>query len=130
MGVQQLHHASVPRPPGPEAHARAVHFYGEVLGLEEIPKPRTFTEIEVSWFRQGDDEIHVYAINPNEQVPHSEAHFCLIVDDLAAMRDHLERAGFPCFDATPIPHRPRFYTRDPFGNEIEVTTIEGDYTAE
>ncbi len=128
MHVQRLHHTSVPRPPGEEAHKRAVQFYAGVLGLEEIPKPRTFTDIEVTWFRLGDDEIHVYAMNPNEQVPHNEAHFCLTVEDLQATRDRLEAAGFPCDDTVPIPHRPRFYTRDPFGNEIEITTIQGDYT--
>jgi catechol 2,3-dioxygenase-like lactoylglutathione lyase family enzyme len=129
MHVQRLHHASVPRPYGEEARTQAVRFYAGILGLEEIPKPRTFTEIDTTWFRLGDSEVHIYAIHPNEQVPHSGAHFCLIVEDLQAMRDHLERAGCRCEDAVPIPHRPRFYTYDPFGNQIEITTIDGDYTA-
>lgn len=129
MSIQRLQHASVPRPPGREAHQQAVDFYGGVLGLEEIPKPRTFDHIEVTWFRLGDDEIHVYAAGRDEPQPHNEAHFCLVVDDVEATRDRLERAGFRCHDTTPIPNRPRFYTRDPFGNEIEFTSIEGDYRA-
>jgi hypothetical protein len=28
---------------------------------------------------------------------------------------------------TPIPGRPRFFVRDPFGNLLEITTLEGDY---
>jgi catechol 2,3-dioxygenase-like lactoylglutathione lyase family enzyme len=129
MRVQRLQHASVPRPPGEEAHAQTIHFYAEVLGLEAIPTPRTFGQTEVSWFRVGDDEIHIYATGPDEPVPHNAAHYCLIVDDVQATRDRLEGAGFRCHDTTPIPHRPRFYTHDPFGNQIELATIEGDYTA-
>lgn len=124
----RLQHASVPRPSGEEAQQRAVDFYAGVLGLEHIPKPRTFADrIEVTWFRVGDDEVHVYAAGPNEQAPHSEAHFCLLVDDLKGTRDRLEGAGCRCEDAFPIPNRPRFYTYDPFGNRIEITAIEGDY---
>jgi len=129
MHIQRLQHASVPRPPGREAHEQAIRFYGGVLGLEEIPKPPTFDRIEVTWFRLGDDEIHVYAAGQDEPLPQSEAHFCLLVDDLQGTRDRLETAGFRCHDTTPIPNRPRFYTRDPFGNEVEFTTIEGDYMA-
>lgn len=129
MTVKRVQHVSVPRPPGREAHDRAVAFYQSVLGLPEIPKPRTFVTIEVTWFQVGDDEIHVYALAPGEQAPHNAAHFCLEVDDLASTRRTLEEAGFDCEDAVPIPHRPRFYTRDPFGNQIEITTIQGDYTA-
>ena len=129
MNVQRVQHTSVPRPPGRDAHEQAVRFYSGVLGLEEIPKPRTFTEIEVTWFRVGDGEIHVYAAGPDEPLPHNGAHFCLHVDDIQEARHSLERAGYRCHDATPIPNRPRFYTRDPFGNEIEFTAIEGDYQA-
>jgi len=32
-------------------------------------------------------------------------------------------------DALPIRNRPRFFCRDPFGNDIEFTTIMGDYQA-
>jgi predicted enzyme related to lactoylglutathione lyase len=130
MQVERLHHTSVPRPPGKEAHRRAVDFYSGILGLEHIPMPPTFVgKIEVTWFRCGENEIHVYAMAADEQVPHSGAHFCLIVEDLQATRDQLERAGCRCDDAVPIPHRPRFYTWDPFGNWIEITSIEGDYMA-
>jgi hypothetical protein len=33
-------------------------------------------------------------------------------------------AGIETTDRTPIPNRPRFFCRDPFGN---LTTIMGDY---
>src|SRR5437660_553917 len=129
MQLERLQHVSVPRPPGEAAHHRAVDFYAGVLGLEEIPKPRTFTEVDVTWFRIGDIEIHVFASEPGEGLAHPGSHFCLVVDDLEATRSALVAAGFPCHHAGPIPNRPRFYARDPFGNEIEFTHIEGDYLA-
>jgi catechol 2,3-dioxygenase-like lactoylglutathione lyase family enzyme len=127
--IERLQHVSVPRPAGEEAHRRAVEFYSGILGLEEVPKPRTFTDIDVTWFRIGDVEIHVFASAPGEGLAHPGAHFCLTVDDPSATREHLEAAGYPCHGAVAIPNRPRFYARDPFGNEIEFTRIEGDYLA-
>jgi catechol 2,3-dioxygenase-like lactoylglutathione lyase family enzyme len=128
MAVRRLQHVSVPRPPGEAAAAQAVHFYRDILGLEEVPKPITFTEIDTTWFRCGDDEIHLLATDQPFPLQHGGAHFCLVTDDLQAIRELLQREGFPCFENTPIPHRPRFSTRDPFGNGIEITSIEGDYT--
>lgn len=128
MEVQRLQHVSVPRPPGPEAHQRAIDFYAGVLGLRNIPPPRAFEgKIEVTWFRLGDCEIHVYAMSADEQAPHSGSHFCLVVPDIQAARGCLERAGYRCDAALAIPMRPRFYTWDPFGNWIEITQIDGDY---
>ena len=127
--IQRLQHISVPRPPGPEAHSRAVAFYSGLLGLEEVPKPRTFTDIDVTWFRIGDCEIHTFAAHPGDGIVHPGSHFCLVVEDLAGTRATLEAAGFETSDTAPIPNRPRFNTRDPFGNLIEFTHIEGDYLA-
>jgi hypothetical protein len=39
----------------------------------------------------------------------------------------LARAGYEPRDALPIHNRPRFFCRDPFGNDIEFTTILGSY---
>jgi catechol 2,3-dioxygenase-like lactoylglutathione lyase family enzyme len=57
---------------------------------------------------------------------HSGRHYCLAVDDLDALRARLEAAGVSVVNDIPIPGRPRFFARDPFGNLIEFTTIEGD----
>ena len=99
LTVKRLQHVSVPRPPGAEAHRVALAFYGDVLGLQEIPKPATFAEIEVTWFQLGDSELHVYARGDREPWPHSEAHFCLEVEDPDAARSELEAAGYPCAPA-------------------------------
>jgi catechol 2,3-dioxygenase-like lactoylglutathione lyase family enzyme len=127
MTVVRLQHASVPRPPGQQSATRAVEFYAGVLGMEHIPKPETFGAIDVLWFRCGDDEVHVYAAEPGVPRPDSGAHFCLVVDDLGGARSRIQDAGCRYEEAVPVPNRPRFYTWDPFGNQIEITTIAGDY---
>ena len=54
-------------------------------------------------------------------------HFCLLVDDLGAMRRRLEDAGVATWDSEPIHGRPRFFCSDPAGNSIEFTSIDADY---
>jgi catechol 2,3-dioxygenase-like lactoylglutathione lyase family enzyme len=130
MTIHRLQHASVLRPAGESARAQAVRFYSGILGCEEVPKPSTFTHIDTTWFRLGDDEIHILAAEGDEPIVRNGAHFALVCDDLQDLRDRLEDAGFPCRDTTPIPGRPRFMTRDPFGNQIEITMIEGDRAAQ
>src|SRR5689334_15145425 len=115
MPVQRLQHASVLRPSGEEAQAKAIYFYSGVLGLEHVPKPDTFGRIDTTWFRCGDDKIHILATDAPPSM--SGAHFCLACDDLEELRSRLEHAGFPCHETTPIPGRPRFITHDPFGNQ-------------
>src|SRR5437588_12919313 len=114
MTIRRLQHASVLRPAGEAARAQAVKFYAGVLGCEEVPKPHTFTDIDTTWFRLGDDEIHILAAETDEPIERNGAHFALVCDDLQATRERLEGAGFPCWDTTPIPGRPRFMTHDPF----------------
>ena len=122
----RLQHVSIPRPPGSEAQTRA--FYGDLLGLREIPAPNSISDLEVIWFKISEDaELHCFREQPLEDP--SIRHFCLVVDDLAGMRGKLSGAGFAPYDVEVIPGRPRFFCRDPFGNIIEFTTIEGDYLA-
>ena len=45
---------------------------------------------------------------------------------LEETRRRLQEAGLEPFDDTPTPQRPRFFCRDPVGNLIEFTRIEGD----
>lgn len=122
----RLQHVSIPRPPGSEAQTRA--FYGDLLGLPEIPAPNSISDMEVIWFRVSEDaELHCFREEPLDDP--SIRHFCLVVEDLSALRGKLSGAGFAPYDVEPIPGRPRFFCRDPFGNIIEFTSIEGDYLA-
>ena len=124
MGRPRIQHVSIPRPPDSGEAARA--FYGELLGLAEKPVPRSIEHLDLIWYSIGADmELHLFAEAPLDD--RSGRHFCVEVDDVAAMRARLEAAGFQPWDTDPIPNRPRFFCRDPFGNTIEFTTILGDY---
>ena len=122
----RLHHVSIPRPPGSEESTRA--FFGDLLGLDEIPPPNSLQAAEVIWFRIGEDtELHVFREAALDDP--SIRHFCLVVEDLPGLRQSLADAGYAPYDVETIPGRPRFFCRDPFGNIIEFTTIIGDYQA-
>lgn len=123
----RLQHVSVPRPPGSDSAAR--RFYGEALGLTEITPPKALADLNVIWYHLGGGtELHLLTEEPTGQ-DHSGRHFCLAVDDVEALRERLETAGIAVVGTTPIPGRPRYFCRDPFGNMIEITTVEGDYQA-
>lgn len=122
----QIQHVSIPRPPGSDAAVRS--FYGDLLGLEEVATPKSLAALDLIWYRLGDSELHLFAEEPMGQ-DHSGRHFCLAVADVEALRERLEEAGVTVVGTIPIPGRPRYFIRDPFGNLIEITTIEGDYRA-
>jgi len=123
--LRGLQHVSSPFPDGRQDDVR--RFYRELLGLREIAVPRTLVEGRLVWFSGGQGlELHFF---PGVTDGASLRHFCLDVEDLEDTRRRLTEAGREPFDDTPIPNRPRFFCRDPFGNLIEFTSIEGDYLA-
>ena len=118
----RLQHVSVAIPPDGAKRARA--FYGGLLGLEERPVLPKLDPAHFIWFRAGDDrELHLMLI---DEPPPESAHLCLAVDgDLTALRARIEEAGVATRDGTELVGRPRFTCRDPFGNLIELTRLEG-----
>lgn len=116
-----FHHVSVPRPPGPESASVARLFYIDLIGLKEVPVPDALRQLDLVWFGVGDGELHLYA-EPSS-AGHGR-HFCLRVIDQAEVRARLSAAGVTCTDTIAIPGRPRFFCTDPFGNSIEITTIQ------
>src|SRR5215472_8797474 len=117
MKLRGLQHVSSPYPDGRRADVR--RFYGEVLGLTEIPQPHTLTAPLV-WYSVGDGlELHFF---PGDLAPGSARHFCLNVDDLEETRQRLADVGFQPYDDTPIPNRPRFSCRGSFGNLRELSS--------
>lgn len=126
--MARLQHVTLPIPAGGQDQGRA--FYGGVLGLREKLVPGSRSGAGLVWFEAGPDELELHlAPDPAGLVRDARRHFCLAVDDLDEARSRLEAAEAPIEEAPAIPGRPRFYTSDPFGNLIEVTTIEADYEA-
>jgi catechol 2,3-dioxygenase-like lactoylglutathione lyase family enzyme len=115
MTVTGLDHVQVAAPPGCEAEARA--FYGELLGLEELPKPEPLAARGGCWFRAGAQELHVGVEDPF--APARKAHPGLVVADLDALASTLGAHGIDVAYDDTIPGTKRFYAADPFGNRLE-----------
>jgi catechol 2,3-dioxygenase-like lactoylglutathione lyase family enzyme len=129
-GRMRLDHAAL-MVSDPEA-ARA--FYVEVLGLEEVPRPPTFT-FPGLWLKIGDHQLHLvgeaepgrtrathpgYA--PNELATGYASHFALEVDELESFVEQVRARGGAIVGGP----RPRgdgvlqAYVADPDGNVIEL----------
>jgi catechol 2,3-dioxygenase-like lactoylglutathione lyase family enzyme len=113
MKIVGIDHVQLPIPPGGEAKARA--FYGEILGLTEIPKPEAMRARGGMWFEGG---IHL-GIEPDMK-PSIKMHPALLVDDLDAWIARLAAHGCEWRAADELPDVRRGHTKDPFGNRIEL----------
>jgi catechol 2,3-dioxygenase-like lactoylglutathione lyase family enzyme len=96
---------------------RSRRFYRDVLGLTEIPKPRTF-DFVVLWFDLGNMHIHLLLKDKPDLI--SPRHFALRVKDAAEARAYFQERGVPTAETTPIPGADRFFIADPDGNRIEI----------
>jgi len=60
-----------------------------VLGLEEIALPAPLAPLDLVWYRVGDDELHL--VRDERGATHTAQHFCVQVDDVAALRRRLRQ---------------------------------------
>ncbi len=114
MNILSLEHVSVTSPE--ELEEEVVSWYRDCLNLQEMDKPQG-TRSKGAWFAIGEQQVHVTI---DEHNPPKIAHFGLVVDDFDALVERLRGAGCHIEQASPIPGRRRFYTRDPAGNRIEI----------
>ena len=96
---------------------RSRRFYRDLLGLKEIPKPRTFDSV-VLWFDLG--AMHVHLLLKDKPDTISARHFAVRVANAAAARAYFAKCGVPMQETTVIPGADRFFIHDPDGNRIEV----------
>jgi catechol 2,3-dioxygenase-like lactoylglutathione lyase family enzyme len=117
----RLQHVSIPIPSGGEAAARS--FYGGLLGLEERSVLPHLAPDGFIWYRTGapDLELHLFI---GTDPPEDARHLCFELPELEELRARLEAAGHGTREPTPIVGRPRFFCRDPFGNQIEFARID------
>lgn len=118
-----LDHLQIAMPKGEEAAAR--HFYGEVLGLNEIPKPEPLAGRGGCWFEGQGIQIHLGV--EAEFHPAKKAHSAFLVRDLEALRAHLVAASVHITLDETLPDVRRFYAADPFGNRIEFIQQEDGF---
>jgi len=124
----RFQHVTITFTPGQDQTLR--RFYLDVLGFREKPVPRSVKPLGWIWFQTGQEGVELHCVPDPKPVPEdSTHHFCLQMDDLEGCRARLQDGGHAIREARPLPFRPRFFTRDPFNNLIEVVRVEGDYVA-
>lgn len=113
--ITGLDHVQVAIPRDGEARARA--FYGDLLGLPEIPKPAALAGRGGVWYRCGDQMLHLGL--EDDFRPQHKGHPALLTREVAGLRVRLEAAGVPTTADAALPGFARFYAADPFGNRLE-----------
>ena len=114
--ITALHHVNVTVSAGLEDAAKK--FYGSVLGLKQIPKPATSRQ-NGAWYEIGNVQLHLSV--EDEEPRLSSRHVCFTVSDLTEAEQRFREAGVEIIaDPRPNPDAPRFYIRDPGGNQLEI----------
>src|SRR3954471_5984856 len=104
--VTALHHVNVTVPAELETATR--HFYGSVLGLQQVPKPAAARQTG-AWYQIGDNQLHL-SVDHEAQGPLNSRHVCFKVSDLADTEQRFRDAGCEIIpDPRPMPGAERFY---------------------
>jgi catechol 2,3-dioxygenase-like lactoylglutathione lyase family enzyme len=116
--ITGLHHVQLAVPAGSEPALR--RFYGDALGMAEIPKPAALAARGGVWFRSGTAELHL-GVEADFR-PARRAHPGLLVDDLDEIMARLADAGHSVRPDDLLPRYRRCYVDDPCGNRLELLT--------
>jgi catechol 2,3-dioxygenase-like lactoylglutathione lyase family enzyme len=120
--ITRLQHAAVTVPV--EGLDEARHFYSNLLGLKEVPRPPEIQSRPGIWYSFGSTELHIQT-RTNVSAEKGDRHPALVVDDLEGWRSRFIEHDVEVIDQPTIYGRRRFNVRDPFGNLLELMT-EGD----
>ncbi len=120
MQLEAIHHVSVCVTDLP----RAKRFYGELLGLTEIPRP-SFS-FPGAWYDLGGRQLHLIvhttprALRGTTEIDGRDGHFAFRVRDYRETVDYLRERGVPFREnpGNPTPWE-QIYVTDPDGNVIE-----------
>ncbi len=120
MTITALHHVQLAMPQDEEDAAR--RFYGELLGIPEVPKPAELAKRGGCWFESGNIRVHL-GVEADFR-PAKKAHPAFQVSDLATIRDRMIAGGVDVKDDAALEGFRRFFVADPFGNRIEILQPE------
>ena len=114
--VTALHHVNVTVPP--ELEASTKDFYGAVLGLKQVPKPAASRQ-SGAWYQIGATQLHL-SVEVDAARGQNSGHICFTVDDLDEAEKRFRAAGVEIIRDPRPSGPPRFYVRDPGGNQLEI----------
>ncbi len=97
---------------------KAREFYRDIMGLQEITKPKTFDFVAL-WFDLGEGQT-LHLLQKAQPDTRSPRHFALKVSDARLAREHFRTHNIEIQETGPIPHCDRFFVHDPDGNRIEL----------
>lgn len=116
MKLERIHHASL----CVSDLSRARVFYGEVLGLEEIPRPDF--PFAGAWYRAGANEVHLIVLEegtqPGTPLNALHRHVAFALDDVGAASAELEKRGYDVLGGGP--GASQAWVKDADGNIIEL----------
>ncbi|QNS05757.1 VOC family protein [Streptomyces xanthii] len=110
-----LDHVQLAAPAGSEELLRG--FYGEVLGMTEIPKPPVLAARGGCWFSAGSVQVHL-GIEEDFR-PARKAHPGILVRGIEEFAERLAGGGVEVVRDAALPGYRRFYALDPVGNRLE-----------
>jgi catechol 2,3-dioxygenase-like lactoylglutathione lyase family enzyme len=118
--VLAIDHIQLAAPPGCEEAAR--RFFGELLGLAEIPKPEPIRARGGVWFRVGEHELHIGV--EQDFAPARKAHPAFRASGYDELRERLLAGSVEVEDDDEILGVRRCFVADPWGNRIELISTE------
>ena len=109
------HHLYLIAPGASPAEIR--RFYGDALGLAEVEKPGSLAGTPVLWFTDG---AMVFHVGHPALGTVGDGHTALATESVEAARARLLKMGYAVDDNVIPMGYPRFYARDPWGNQFEI----------
>jgi catechol 2,3-dioxygenase-like lactoylglutathione lyase family enzyme len=114
-----LDHVQLAAPAGCEEEAR--HFFRDVLGMPEVPKPENLRKRGGVWFQCGPQTIHIGVETPF--TPAKKAHPAFVIQNMEALMQRLTELQVEIKVNEEIPGVKRFFIDDPFGNRLEFMEV-------
>ncbi len=113
--LRAIDHVQIAIPVGGEDAARP--FYGDLLGMTEVPKPAGMARRGGAWFEAGGIKVHLGV--EQDFRANVKAHVAFVVDDVAQLTVRAHVAGYDTKLNDELDGWERVFIFDPFGNRLE-----------
>jgi catechol 2,3-dioxygenase-like lactoylglutathione lyase family enzyme len=117
--ITGIDHVQLAAPARCEEKAR--WFFGDVLGMRELPKPPELAKRGGCWFQCGQQQLHIGV--EKDFAPARKAHPAFAVSDLEELKGKLTATGIAFRDDDSNPGVKRIFVEDPWGNRLEFVEV-------